>query len=189
MAVDALFITDVNKNKLKTFDCGDTEYATMSFFLRDEALNFHKRGMAFTKVYIDGDNHDTIIGYSSLKASCFQYTAPYQYSGDEILHVVPSVEIARFAISTEYQSKLFQEEGEKYSDYILSQVLQDIMDLREYALGVEAVVLFSINRPKQLHFYKKNGFHALSEQAVFTSTENDGCIPMYMPLPPISLYL
>lgn len=182
MSVNSIFITDIAEDKLKAFDCGDSAYATMSFFLRDEALTMHKDGTAFTKVYIDESSND-IVGYTSLKASCFQYTTSDKYSHDEIYYVVPAVEIARFAIATAYQGKICAEENEKYSDYILSQALQDVMDLREYALGVKAVILFSINRPKQLYFYSKNGFHRLSEKYVFQSTENEGCVPMYMPLP------
>ena len=182
MAIEPVFITDIDENKLKTFDCGDSSYSTMSFFLRDEALALHKDGTAFTKIYIDETNN-AIVGYTSLKASCFQYTARSKYSMDEIIHVVPSVEIARFAIATDYQGKIFTEENEKFSDYILSQALQDIMSLRDYTLGVKAAILFSVNRPKQLHFYSKNGFLRLSEKYIFQSTENEGCVPMYMPLP------
>ena len=189
MAIEPIFITDIDKDKLSAFDCSDSAYSTMSFFLRDEALALHKDGTAFTKVYIDENNDNAIVGYTSLKASCFQYTACSNYTNEEILHVVPAVEIARFAIATAYQGKVYPEEDEKYSDYILSQALQDIMSLRDYTLGVKAAILFSVNRPKQLHFYSKNGFLRLSEKYIFQSTENEGCVPMYMPLPGSSLDL
>ena len=189
MAINSTYITDIDEKKLSLFDCGDSEYSTMSFFLRDEALALHKDGTAFTKVYIDTDNNDAIVGYTSLKASCFQYTTCSHYSNEELLHVVPAVEIARFAIATDYQGKLYAEEEQNYSEYVLFQALQDIMSLRDYAIGVKAAILFSVNRPKQLHFYSKSGFLRLSEQYVFKSTENEDCVPMYMPLPDSSLEL
>ena len=190
MAIKPIYITGIDENKLRLFDCGDSKYSTMSFFLHDEALALHKDGTAFTQVYIDTNNNDAIVGYTSLKASCFQYIIRSEYTDEELLHVVPAVEIARFAIATEYQGRLYAEAKQNYSEYVLFQALQDIMSLRDYAIGVKAAILFSVNRPKQLHFYSKSGFERLSEQYVFKSTENEECVPMYMPLPdsPLELY-
>ena len=182
------FLSDVDVELCKSFDCGENDISTMSSFLYEEAPIHQAEGTAFTKVFFDADNQDAIVGYYSLKASCLScQRAGAGCSPETVIDVIPAVEIARFAVSLAYQGMVDSASGTKASATLMEYALGDIMDLREYVLGVKAVVLFSIDREKQLRFYRRFGFQRIEEEneQVFLSTENEGCVPMYLILPKV----
>lgn len=189
MNIEEKFLSGIDIEKCKNFDCGENDISTMSSFLYEEAPMHQSEGTAFKKVFLDADNNDTIVGYYSLKASILLYrgNAPHGIS-ETITYVIPAVEIARFALALPYQGFKNPETGRNVSTDLMEYALRDIMDLREYALGVKAVVLFSIDRIKQLRFYEKFGFKRFlfDSQEVFQSTENEGCIPLYLILPKVN---
>ena len=140
MKIEERFVDDIGESLRRSFDCGENDISTMSSFLHEEAPICQETGAAFTKVFIDADNGDSIIGYYSLKASCFQYSEIERHTGEEIIQVVPAVEIARFAVALDYQGKLMPDNRQKVSGFLMFMTLSDIMSLREYALGVSLTV-------------------------------------------------
>ena len=186
MKIEERFLDDIDVENRRSFNCGENDISTMSSFLYEEAQVYQNSGTAFTKVFIDSDDNNSIIGYYSLKSSCFQYTDTDKYTGSEIIQVVPAVEIARFAIALKYQGKIIPKLKQKFSSFLMFTALQDIMSLRDYILGVQAAILFSLDYPKQLRFYEREGFSYFCEEDVFQSTENEGCVPMYKILPNIT---
>lgn len=183
MKIEEHFLDDIDVENRRSFDCGENDISTMSSFLYEDAQAYQDSGAAFTKVFIDSDDNDSIIGYYSLKSSCFQYVDTDKYTNSEIIQVVPAVEIARFAVALKYQGEHIPKLNQKFSSFLMFTALQDIMSLRDYALGVQAAILFSLDLPRQLRFYKREGFSRFIEEDVFQSTENEGCVPMYKILP------
>lgn len=178
MEIKKKYISDIELSLCQNFDCGG-EDESMSFFLRDEALMCYKKGEAVTHVLLTEDEK-CIVGYFSLKCANFQLQETDSYTGEIKNIVYPAVEIARFAIAANFQSKKHIDENVNFSEYMMQELMADIYDIRQYAVGVRAIILFSVNRDKQLHFYKKMGFGLFIENVgVNQSTENEGCVPMY----------
>ncbi|MBR2216222.1 MAG: hypothetical protein IJ849_10790 [Selenomonadaceae bacterium] len=185
MDIKKYFIFDIAPDALQNFDCG--EEWSMSYFLRYDALEAYRQGQAMTNVFVDCAT-GLVLGYYSLKSNSFLHKYVHPYSGCAVSDTVPCVEIARFALDKQFQRQKLPGSDIKYSEYLMSEALQDINDLREYLVGVKAVMLFSLNKPKQIHFYHKFGFKEFApSDGIHQSTEVEGCLPMYLLLPPIEI--
>lgn len=171
--VKAINLID-DASSYQNFSCG-YEDASMSEFLRDEARKAYDDGYAVTQVLFNGDNQD-VIGYYSLKCGSFQRNID-----KNTIKIVPTVEIARFAIAWAYQHKEYKD-GAKFSEYMMQDAMADIMSIKQQLAGVRAITLFSVDRINARKFYQKMEFKKFDEASfdIYRDTENDGCIPMYM---------
>ena len=181
MDIEKHFIFDIAPSYLQNFDCG--EEWTMSYFLRDDAFEAYRQGQAMTNVFVDCST-GTVLGYYSLKSNSFLHKYFHPYSQQNVSDTVPCVEIARIALDKRFQRKYLPDSDIKYSEYLMGEAMQDINDLREYWLGIKAVMLFSINKPKQISFYQKFGFKEFApNDNIHQSTDVEDCLPMYLLLP------
>ena len=63
----------------------------------------------------------------------------------------------------------------------MDELMYNVQFIREYFIGIKAIILFSVNGLKQINFYKKMGFKIFNEfYDAYQSTENENCIPMYL---------
>ena len=178
MKIENKLICDVEPAIYKDFDCG--KEWSMNLFLKEDALKYYLSGQATTNVIIDAENNQT-IGYFSLKCNSFKISNIDLSNSEEIIEVIPAVEIARFAVDRNFQGKIMENDDIKYSEYIMDELMYNVQFIREYFIGIKAIILFSVNGLKQINFYKKMGFKIFNEfYDVYQSTENENCIPMYL---------
>ena len=87
----------------------------------------------------------------------------------------PSIEIARFAISTDYQSQ-----GYGKLIFFLS-ILPKINEVKN-VIGINTIMLFSVDTEQALSFYTKIGFKQTNEDVRQFINEdcNKGCKLMYV---------
>ena len=173
MQTDSLFIEerlsdDRHIRIVSDFDCGENK--ELEDFLKSDAFAYNRDGQGNTYLIFD-KRRQNIIGYYTLRTNAIQ---AYNSENDRV-EVFPSIEIARFAISTDYQSQ-----GYGKLIFFLS-ILPKINEVKN-VIGINTIMLFSVDTEQALSFYTKIGFKQTDEDVRQFINEdcNKGCKLMYV---------
>ncbi len=151
---------------LNQFQCTE---ASMSMYLKKYALDYTNTGEGNTQLLIKDGNE--VVGYFTLKCTSLPI---FEAEMSEEPKIYPAIEIARFAIHSNFTNK-------GIGSILMSYVLELIAILKKEVLGVRFTILFAINKEDVLSFYEKMGFKRIDDALDVTYTvENEGCIPMYL---------
>lgn len=170
---DDLFIEerlsdDKHMRRVNDFDCGESK--ELEDFLKSEAFTYNREGQGNTYLIFDKYGKD-ILGYYTLRTNAIQ---AYN-SENRRIEVLPSVEIARFAISAKYQ-------GQGYGKLIFFlSILPKAREIKNI-VGVSTIMLFSVDTEQALSFYKSIGFKQTEDEVKQFINEdcNKGCKLMYV---------
>jgi len=162
---------------ISDFNCGESK--ELEDFLKAEAFTYNRDGQGNTYLIFNKENND-IIGYYTLRTNAIQaYNEKH-----ERIEVLPAIEVARLAISENYQRK-------GYGRLIfLFYILPKIHEIRSI-VGVNIIMLFSVDTPQAIGFYEHLGFKAtLNEVEQFINEDcNKGCKLMYVNIESIDGFL
>lgn len=154
--------------KVSNFTCGENK--ELEDFLKSDAFAYNREGQGNTYLILDKEGRD-IIGYYTLRANAIQ-----AYNDDnKRVEILPAIEIARFAIAADYQ-------GKGYGRLIFFfSVLPKINKIKSI-VGVNTIMLFSVNTEQALGFYEKIGFKITEDEVRQFINEdcNKGCKLMYV---------
>jgi hypothetical protein len=161
---------------LSTFNCGeDCMEDEMNEYLRDSALLYNKSGEGKTTIFIDEDLN-CIVGYYTLKCCCMKL----DYSDAD--SVIPSIEISRFATDIKYQHKrFFDKEDGTISDFMIAHAISNIRYLRDNYVGIRTIMVFALDTPNAVGFYRKNRFRYFYSDKCFLNDAR-GLQPMFVAL-------
>lgn len=149
------------------FSCGEND--SLNIFLQSEAFAYNRDGEGNTYI-IRESGTGRIIGYYTLKAN----NIPYHNIEEDRIYSLPSIELARLAISHDLQSN-------GYGKLVFAfKIISKINDVREL-IGVNTIMLFAINE-RAIKFYDEIGFKVGEEevQKFVKDDYNDNCKIMYM---------
>lgn len=116
-----------------------------------------------------------IVGYATICTTCLQKLVK------KGIKSFSAVEVKLFAISKNYQHKIFIEDM-NYSEYLFKWVINYILKI-DALVSIYYIVLHSVNTNVALKFYHKLGFIELEENlSSISETFNRECIPMFFSL-------
>ena len=165
--------TDNYYDIINKFDCTNDK---INKYLKEKAYSELQDGRAVTSLFLN-ENKDRIIGFYSIRG-----LALVLGTGEKDNHFYSAIEIKMFAIDREYQDMPYAENSDKtLSDYLLSDVVDNINDITTQTCGAEFIVLYAV--PSSVKFYKKYGFNLFNEFIRFnTDSFLEDCKGMFLPL-------
>lgn len=155
------------------FDCTNN---SINKYLKEKAYDDMLYGRTVTRLIFNKQN-DRIIGFYTLITSALVVG-----TGITDNHFYSAIEIKFFAIDKEYQHIRYDENDDNIlSDYLLSEVIDDINEITLKNCGAEFVILYSV--PRAIHFYKDYGFKLFND-FIRPNTDNylGDCQGMFMNL-------
>lgn len=143
------------------FTCGEPSLDT---YLREQAAQHHRDGIATTHVLIDDASPARVLGYYTLSAAQL-LLADLQGADRRRLprYPVPAARMGRLAVEA-------SEQGKGHGDFLLGHAISRCLDLREH-LGVHVLLVDALHE-KAARFYRAYGFRDTS----------DGSPTLYLPL-------
>ncbi len=137
------------------FHCG---VPALDIYLRQQAGQHQRDGIATTHVLTDNSNPTHILGYCSLAAAQLQLHDLRPPDRRRLpAHPVPAVRLGRLAVATAAQ-------GSGYGTLLLGHAVNCCLTLRE-KLGVRVLVVDALDA-RAAAFYRAHGFHQTAEHAL-----------------------
>lgn len=152
---------DGRRHDRNGFDCG---VPALDAYLRQQASQHHRDGIATTHVLIEDDAPARILGYYTLAAA--QLQLPQLAPADQRRlprHPVPAARLARLAVTRSQQ-------GQGLGESLLQDAVKRCLDLRGQ-LGLRVLVV-DAKVERAIAFYRAFGFRS-------TAT---GAMTLYLPL-------
>jgi GNAT superfamily N-acetyltransferase len=136
-----------------SFTCGEP---SLDVYLREQAAQHHRDGIATTHVLIDDAAPADVLGYYTLSAA--QLLLAELQEADRRLprYPVPAVRMGRLGVAA-------SEQGKGHGDFLLAHAVARCLGLREH-LGVRVLLVDSLHE-KAARFYRVYGFREASEHA------------------------
>jgi ribosomal protein S18 acetylase RimI-like enzyme len=148
-------LLDTHQHDRNGFICGE---ATLDAYLRGQAGQHQRDGIATTHVLVDDGDAAHILGYCSLAAAQTNI-GDLQPADRKRLpaYPVPAVRIGRLAVSSEGR-------GKGYGRLLLGHAMNCGMQLR-IQLGVKVVLVDALNE-RAAAFYRLHGFRETANNAL-----------------------
>lgn len=146
-------LLDTRRHQREGFSCGEP---TLDVYLREQAAQHQRDGIASTHVLVDDAKVARILGYCSLAAA--QMTLQDLQPADRRRlpsYPVPAVRIGRLAVAG-------SEHGNGYGRLLLGHAVNCGLQLRRQ-LGVRVLLVDALN-DKAAAFYRGHGFHATTRE-------------------------
>ncbi|MHB1271285.1 MAG: GNAT family N-acetyltransferase [Rhodanobacter sp.] len=142
-------LLDARRHDRNGFSCGEP---TLDAYLREQAGQHQRDGIATTHVLVDGTDAARILGYCSL-AAAQMHLLDLQPADRKRLpgYPVPAVRIGRLAVSRD-------EQGSGYGRLLLGHAVNGSMQLR-HQLGVRVLLVDALH-DRAAAFYRGYSFHA-----------------------------
>lgn len=136
------------------FVCGEP---SLDGYLREQAAQHHRAGIATTHVLIDAAVSTRILGYYALSAAQLQLTDLQEADRRRLpRYPVPAVRMGRLAVA-------ITETGRGHGSYLLAHAVARCLQLRN-ELGVRALLVDALNE-NAADFYRAHGFRPTSQRA------------------------
>jgi GNAT superfamily N-acetyltransferase len=137
------------------FTCGDVSLDT---YLKQQAGQHQRDGIATTHVLADEDAPARILGYVTLAAAQMELSAMQPADRKRLPHYpVPAVRVGRLAVAT-------SEHGQGYGQWLLGHAVNVTLRLRQQ-LGVRVLLVDALDA-KVAEFYHAFGFRPTTTQAL-----------------------
>lgn len=137
------------------FDCG---VSALNLYLRQQAAQHHRDGIATTHVLYEDDAPSRILGYYTLAAAQLRLTDLAPADQRRLpRHPIPAARLARLAVA-------LQERGQGLGEALLQDAVKRCMDLRAQ-LGVRLLVVDAKDE-RVVAFYRGFGFRPTVEAAM-----------------------
>jgi ribosomal protein S18 acetylase RimI-like enzyme len=151
--VGKIELLDGRRHDRSAFSCGEP---LLDRYLREQASQHHRDGIATTHVLVDDDQPSRIIGYYSLAAAQVLLTDLSDADRRGMpRYPVPAVRMARLAVAS-------TEAKQGHGSRLLAHAVKRCLDLR-LELGVRVLVVDALNE-SAVAFYESFGFrHTTSE--------------------------
>lgn len=138
---------DSKRHDRAGFACGES---TLDRYLREQATQHHRDGIATTHVLVDAADPARILGYYTLSAAQLLLTDLQEADSSRLPHYpVPAVRMGRLAVATD-------ERGKDYGGLLLAHAVTCCLDLRGQ-LGVRVLLVDALH-DKTAGFYRTYGF-------------------------------
>lgn len=136
------------------FACGEP---SLDAYLREQAAQHHRDGIATTHVLVDDAAPARVLGYYTLSAAQLLLTDLQEADRKRLpRYPVPAVRMGRLAVSA-------SEQGKRHGDFLLAHAVARCLGLREQ-LGVRVLLVDALHE-KAAKFYRAYGFRETGEQA------------------------
>lgn len=136
------------------FACGEP---SLDAYLREQAAQHHRNGIATTHVLTDDAAPGCVLGYYTLSAAQLLLTELQEADRHRLpRYPVPAVRMGRLAVAAKQQ-------GKGHGDFLLAHAVARCLDLREH-LGVRVLLVDSLHE-KAARFYRTYGFREVGERA------------------------
>lgn len=147
-------VLNAKKHQRAKFTCGE---ATLDRYIREQATQHHRDGVATTHVLIDDDHPGVIIGYYSLSAAQLLLEDLEEVDRKRLpKYPVPAIRMGRLAVALDEQKK-------GYGDYLVGHAVAKCLALRE-SLGVRVLIVDALN-DSAARFYQAYGFRSTGTDA------------------------
>lgn len=148
-------LLDTRQHQRDSFECGEP---TLERYLREQAAQHQRDGIATTHVLFDDVDPARIVGYCSLAAAQMNLLDLQPADRKRLPgYPVPAVRIGRLAVSRDDQ-------GKAYGQLLLGHAVNCSMQLRTQ-LGVRVLIVDALNE-KAAAFYRQFGFHETASHAL-----------------------
>jgi GNAT superfamily N-acetyltransferase len=136
------------------FACGEPSLDT---YLREQATQHHRAGIATTHVLVDDAAPGNVLGYYTLSAAQLLLTDLQETDRRRLpRYPVPAIRMARLAVA-------LAEQGKGRGDFLLAHAVARCLSLRDH-LGVRVLVVDALHE-KVAKFYRAYGFRESSESS------------------------
>lgn len=140
-------LLNARRHDRASFVCGER---TLERYLREQATQHHRDGIATTHVLVDAPKPARILGYYTLSAAQLLLGDLLDEDRRRLPHYpVPAVRMGRLAVAT-------AEQGRGYGEFLLAYAITRCLDLREQ-LGVRVLLVDALN-DEAAEFYRAYGF-------------------------------
>ena len=147
-------LLDSKRHDRAGFACGEP---TLEVYLREQAAQHHRDGIATTHVLVDEATPARILGYYTLSAAQLLLTELQKADRSRLpRYPVPAVRMGRLAVAS-------SEQGKGYGDSLLAHAVARCLDLRGQ-LGVRVLLVDALH-DKAAAFYRAYGFQETADQA------------------------
>lgn len=137
------------------FVCGEV---TLERYLREQATQHHRDGIATTHVLVQADAPTGILGYYTLSAAQLRLAELHDKDRHRLpRYPVPAVRMGRLAVAS-------GEQGKGYGAFLLAHAVVRCLALREQ-LGVRVLVVDALHETA-VAFYQAYGFRKVLDQAL-----------------------
>ena len=134
------------------FACGEP---TLDRYLREQAAQHHRDGIATTHVLVDASSPARILGYYTLSAAQLQLSELQQADRLRLpRYPVPAVRMGRLAVCVD-------EQRQGYGGLLLAHAVARCLDLRGQ-LGVRVLLVDALDE-RAAAFYRAYGFRRAAE--------------------------
>jgi ribosomal protein S18 acetylase RimI-like enzyme len=148
-------LLDTRRHDRNGFSCGEP---TLDAYLREQAGQHQRDGIATTHVLVDEDHAASILGYCSLAAAQTNISDLQPADRKRLpAYPVPAVRIGRLAVSSEGR-------GKGYGRLLLGHAMNCGMQLR-VQLGVRVILVDALNE-RAAAFYRLHGFRETANNAL-----------------------
>ncbi len=150
----AIELLDPKRHDRAGFACGEP---TLDVYLREQASQHHRDGIATTHVLVAAEHPAFVLGYYTLSAAQLLLT-DLQNSDRRRLprYPVPAARMGRLAVAS-------GEQGKGYGEHLLAHAVADCLRLREH-LGIRVLLVDALNEGAA-GFYRAYGFRETAEYA------------------------
>lgn len=147
-------LLDPKRHDRKGFDCGEPSLDT---YLREQAAQHHRDGIATTHVLVDDAQPMRMLGYYTLSAAQLLLTDMQEADRKRLpRYPVPAIRMGRLAIAT-------SERGKGHGDFLLAHAVARCLNLRQQ-LGVRVMLVDALHA-KAARFYRAYGFRETGEHS------------------------
>ncbi len=148
-------LLDPKRHDRAGFACGEP---TLDAYLREQAAQHHRDGIATTHVLVDDTNAARILGYYTLSAAQLLLTGLQNADRRRLpRYPVPAVRMGRLAVAA-------SEHGRGYGEALLANAVARCLDLRGQ-LGVRVLLVDALHT-KAAGFYRAYGFKPTAASAL-----------------------
>ena len=145
---------DPKRHDRTGFACGE---ATLDTYLREQAAQHHRDGIATTHVLVDDGASSRILGFYALSAAQLLLTELQEEDRRRLpRYPIPAARMGRLAIAA-------SEQGRGYGSYLMAHAVTRCLDLRSQ-LGVRVLLVDALHE-KAVQFYQAYGFRLTQASA------------------------
>ena len=150
----AIELLNPRRHDRAAFICGEP---TLERYLREQAAQHHRDGIATTHVLVDVAKSTRILGYYTLSAAQLLLEDLREADRQRLpRYPVPAARMGRLAVAT-------AEQGKGHGAFLLAHAVTRCLELRQQ-LGVRVQVVDALHE-KAAAFYRAYGFRETSDQA------------------------
>lgn len=175
-----LFDNESNVSAIKNFYVEQPSGKGLEDYLKFSAAT--EEGFSSGRTYIVKSNlTNEIAAYFTLKSGLFTVSA-----GEDLFHTIPAVELANFAVNSEFRKK--HPQIEKIGKTVFTDFILPLVDYARSIIGIQALYIYALPQDNLINYYCTIGFKRLSpEKEKFVHQHvkpkyDDGCIFMYQML-------